>query len=105
MTNREVEDLTQQLWQLIKTLCNSEGLSHFRVKREQLDLINECIKQFEDRNVAAPEDLSKLKENLKEEMEKAREEQGVLSFLGEQFSQMLAAIDIKVSRRKPEQEA
>jgi hypothetical protein len=105
MTQREAEDLTQQVWQLIKTLCNSEALSDFRVKREQLDLIKEAIKEFENRNVAVPEDLPKLKGNLTEEMEKAKEEQGVLSFLKEQFSQMLATIDTKVSQRKPEQVA
>jgi hypothetical protein len=100
-----MEDLIKQLWKLIKTLSSSEGLSDIKVKREQLDLINESIKRFEDRNVAVPEDLSKLKEKLTEDMEKGKDEEGVLSFLGEQFSQMLAAIDTKVSRRKPEQEA
>ena len=104
MTQREAEDLTQQVWQLIKTVCNSEALSDFKVKREQLYLIVESITQFENRNITVPEDLPKLKESLTEEMEKAKVEQDVLSFLGEQISQMLAAIDTKVSQRRPEAE-
>jgi predicted helicase len=104
MTQREAEDLTQQVWQLIKTVCNSEALSDFKVKREQLDLLIESIKQFESKNIAVPEDLPKLRESLTEEMEKAKVEQDVLSFLGQQISQMLAAIDTKVGQRKPEVE-
>lgn len=99
MTQREAEDLTQNLWQLIKTICNSASLPNLRIKQEQLDLINESIKRFEDSNVPVPEDLPELRTTLMDEMEEGKKEQDVLSFLKEQISQMLATIDAKVGSK------
>jgi hypothetical protein len=93
MAQREVEDVAQQFWKQIKAACNSEGLSDLRTKREQLEILNTSIKQFEVKNVPAPEDLAKLQKSLTDDLKNAEDGLRVLSFLREQLTQMMATID------------
>ena len=96
MAQREVEDIAQQFWQQIKAACASEGLSDLRTKREQLEILEGSIKQFENKNVPTPEDLSKLQKSLTDDLKNAEDGLRVLSFLREQLSQMMATIDSSV---------
>lgn len=102
MAQRELEDLAQQFWRQIKKICSSEGLSDLRTKREQLDLLNESIKHFENKNVPTPEDLSKLQKSLTDYLKNAEEGLRSISFLREQLSQMMATIDAHVGSKNTE---
>jgi hypothetical protein len=93
MAQREVEDVAQQFWKEIKAACSSEGLSDLRTKREQLEILNTSIKQFQVKNVPTPEDLAKLQKSLTDDLKNAEDGLRVLSFLREQLTQMMATID------------
>ena len=91
---REVEDLSKSLWNVVNTVVKSPAQPDLKAKREQLKVVNESVQQLSQKGVPVPEDLEKLKKTLTEEVKKADKEQVVLFFLREQLSQMLAKIEV-----------
>lgn len=90
---REVEDLSKSLWNVVNTVVKSPSQPELKAKREQLKVVIESVQQLSERSVPVPEDLERLKKTLTGEVEKADKDQVVLFFLREQLSQMLAKIE------------
>jgi predicted transcriptional regulator len=104
---REAEDLSAKLWNIVKAASTSAALPQLKAKREQLKVVSESIEELSSKDVPVPDDLPRLKETLTDEIEKADRDQVVLYFLKEQLSQMLAAIenniDVKALRAKEQE--
>ena len=97
----QAENLVVRVRELVNTLRQSAPLPEREAKREQLKAIGDSIQQLEQKNIPVPEDLLRLNNELKAEVEKAEKHQVVLYFLKEQLSQIFTEIETVVRKQPP----
>ena len=88
----QAEDLVVRLRELVSILCRSMPTAEQEAQREQLRIIEESITHLENKSVAVPEELEKLKGKLETQIQTTEKHQVLLYFVKEQLSEILNEI-------------